>query len=208
MRWVIRVVLVLAALAYLLAGRPRGVAAEQPIDWRRDPVQVPTDRPPFELQTSRGRVTLTPRASYDVAAVVERAEPYWLDATAFLSPFDLALAWGDVPSPEIRNRIDVDQSWRFFFWRTSDPSIDVDYVIRHSANTHVIPASANVRRALSIVDGGDPVRLRGLLVDVASERGLRWNTSLVRDDHGDRGCEILWVESVQIGGRVYESQRR
>jgi hypothetical protein len=204
MRLLVRTVLALAAVAWFVAGRPRGVAAEAPVDWRRDPVQTPTDRAPFELETARGRVRITPRASYDVAARVESKEPYWLDATAFVSPFDLALAWGEVATPELRRRLDVGQSWRFFFWRTSDPEVDVGYVIRHSANTHVIPASVDVRRAFAAIDPGDLVRLRGLLVDVHGPRGLTWNTSLVRDDHGDRGCEILWTESVQIGDRRFE----
>ena len=72
---------------------------------------------------------------------------------------------------------------------------------RQELETH--DAAANVRRALGIIDAGDEVRLNGLLVDVASDRGLTWQTSLVRTDHGDRGCEIVWVESVQIGSRVY-----
>jgi len=204
MRLLVRAVLALAAVAWFATGRPRGVAAEAPVDWRRDPVQSPTDRAPFDLDTARGQVRITPRASYDVAARVESKEPYWLDATAFLSPFDLALAWGEVATPELRRRLDVGQSWRFFFWRTNDPEVDVGYVIRHSANTHVIPAGVNVRRALAAIDRGDLVRLRGLLVDVRGPRGLTWNTSLVRDDHGDRGCEILWTESVQIGDRQFE----
>ncbi|HSM13266.1 MAG TPA: hypothetical protein VLA66_04295 [Thermoanaerobaculia bacterium] len=203
MRWTIPVLLAVAAVGYFAAGRPRGAAATEVVDWSRDPIQTPTDRAAFDLDTRKGRVTVTPRATYDVAAVVERVEPYWLDAVAFLSPFDLALAWGEVPTPAIRDRLDVGQSWRFFFWRTEDPSIDVGYVIEHSANTHVIPANANVRRALGTIDAGDEVRLHGLLVDVASDRGLTWQTSLVRTDHGDRGCEIVWVESVQIGSRFY-----
>lgn len=204
MRWGIRILLIVAAAGFLLAGRPRGARADAAVDWHRDPLQQATERTPIRLDTRHGRVTLTPRAAYDVAAVVESVEPYWHDATAFLSPFDLALAWGEVPTPAIRSRLEIEQSWRFFFWRTEDPSVDVDYVIRHTANTHVIPASVNVRRALASVDAGDEVRLRGLLVDVASDRGLTWKTSLVRTDHGDRGCEILWVESVQIGSRVYD----
>jgi hypothetical protein len=204
MRFLVRAALALAALGWFLAGRPRGVAAAEPVDWQREPIQAPTDRAPFELESARGRVTITPRARYDVAARVEGKEPYWLDATAFLSPFDVALAWGEVATPEMRRRLDVGQSWRFFFWRTSDPSVDVGYVIRHSANTHVIPAGVNVRRALAAVDRGDLVRLRGLLVDVRGPGGLTWSTSLVRDDHGDRGCEILWTESVQIGDRLFE----
>jgi hypothetical protein len=203
-RWAVRILLAAGLLAYLAAGRPNGAAAAQPIDWHRDPIQTAADRPPFELETAHGRVTVTPRAKYDIAAVVEGKEPYWLDATAFLSPYDLALAWGDVATPELRRRLEVGQSWRFFFWRTSDPSVDIPYVISHSANNHIIPADSNVRRAIASIGRGDEVRLRGLLVDVRTDRGLTWNTSLVRTDHGDHGCEIIWVESVQLGDRVYE----
>lgn len=203
MRLALRLVLVAALVAGWLAGRPRGVVADAAPDWRRDPIQETTDREPFTLATREGKVTLTPRAAYDVAARVAGIEPYRFDPTAFLSPFDFALAWGDVGGDAILPRLSIRQNARFYFWSTGDPSIDVEYVIAHSANTHLVPGSANVRRALAAVDRGDVVRLRGLLVDVASERGLTWRTSLVREDHGDGGCEILWVESVQVGNRLY-----
>lgn len=203
MRLALRLVLVAALVAGWLVGRPRGVVADTAPDWRRDPIQETTDREPFTLATREGKVTLTPRAAYDVAARVAGIEPYRFDPTAFLSPFDFALAWGDVGGDAILPRLSIRQNARFYFWSTGDPSIDVEYVIAHSANTHLVPGSANVRRALAAVDRGDVVRLRGLLVDVASERGLTWRTSLVREDHGDGGCEILWVESVQIGDRLY-----
>jgi len=202
-RWLVRLLLAFVAVAVVAAGRPSGEAAAAPPDWSREPLQSPTDRAPFDLVTRGGRVTVTPRAAYDVAAVVQSVEPYWLDATAFLSPFDFALAWGEVPGPAFAGKLDIDQSWRFFFWRTEDPEVDVAYVIRHTANTHLIPGSINVRRALATVGSGDEVRLIGTLVDVRSDRGLTWNTSLVRTDHGDRGCELLWVESIQIGDRLF-----
>jgi hypothetical protein len=167
-------------------------------------VQEPTERRPFRLATSRGEVRITPRASYDVAARVEGSERYWFDATAFLSPVDLVLTWGGLPEPRWREALDYSQSWRFYFWRTADRSLDAGYVIEHSANTHLIPSSANLRRALLSIGRGDEVRLRGLLVDVAGD-GLTWRTSTVRTDHGDHGCEILWVVSAQIRRRLYVS---
>jgi hypothetical protein len=194
-----------ALAAVFLHGRPSGErlrGAEAVIDWSRDPLQRETDRAPFELATRRGPATLTPRASYDIAAVAKSSERYWFDAPALVSPLDVVLAWGDVPRPAFDDKLDYSQSWRFFFWRTGDLSLDAGYVVAHTANTHLIPASRNVRRSLLGIDTGDEVRLRGLLVDVTTP-GFRWPTSLVRDDHGDEGCEILYVESAQIGDRVY-----
>jgi hypothetical protein len=184
------------------ADRPRGARADEPVDWRREPLQLPTDRAPFLLETSHGSVRVVPRASYDVAARVEGSERYRFDATSFLSPLDLVLTWGELPEPRWHDALDYSQSSRFFFWRTPDLELDRKYVITHSANTHVIPSTANLRRALLSIDPGDDVRLTGLLVDV-SARDLSWRTSTVRTDHGDHGCEILWVESVQVGLRRY-----
>ena len=194
-----------AALAAWLHGRPRGVSlppAAGAIDWSRDPVQRETDRAPFELPSRKGPVKIAPRASYEISAVVESSERYWFDDPALVSPLDLALAWGEVPTKAWRDRISISQSWRFVFWRTDDPALDTAYLIAHAANTHLIPASLNVRRALLALDRGDEVRLAGLLVDVDAP-GFTWPTSLVRTDHGDQGCEILYVESVVEGGRVY-----
>jgi len=175
---------------------------EAPIDWRREPLQTVTDRTPFEVETSKGPATLTPRAAYEIAAVVEGSERYRFDAPGFVSPLDLILTWGELPTPSWRDKLDYSQQWRFFFWRTEDRALDADYVIAHAANTHLIPATRNLKRALLTIDRGNQVLLRGLLVDVSAP-GFRWPTSLHRTDHGDQGCEILYVESVRIGDRLY-----
>jgi hypothetical protein len=198
-------ILAAAVAAVWLAGRPRGgIATGTTIDWSREPLQEPTGRAPFELETRKGTLTLVPRAAYDVAARVEGAERYRFDDLAFLSPLDLLLTWGELPTPRYRDALDYSQSWRFFFWRTADLALDPDYVVAHSANTHLIPADEGIERALLSIDPGDDVRLTGLLVDVRGE-AFRWPTSTVRTDHGDGGCEILWVESVEVDGRRYQS---
>ncbi len=68
---------------------------------------------------------------------------------------------------------------------------------------HMIPSSRNLARALAHVGRGEGVRVRGLLVDVESARGFRWQTSLSRDDTGPGACELVWVEELQRGKRLY-----
>jgi len=194
--------LAVAALAYWWAGRPRAEASAEPVDWRRDPIQTATERTPFSLETARGTITITPRAGYDIAAVVASTRRYRFDGMAFLSPLDLALLWGELPTPDFADKLNYSQDWRAFTWRTAERELDHGYVIRHAANTHLIPANRNLERALLAIDAGDEVRLQGLLVDVAGP-DLAWHTSTVRTDHGDHGCEILWVEAVESGGRRY-----
>jgi hypothetical protein len=75
----------------------------------------------------------------------------------------------------------------------------LDQVIRHSANTHVIPASATVAARLDRVRlSGQVVHLSGFLVDGIRDDGMRIRTSLTRNDTGQGACEFLLVESVGV----------
>ena len=197
-----------ALLAVALAGiwvlrRPTAERATDPVDWQRDPIQEPTARAPFQLPSRHGAVTILPRARYDLAAVVVSRERYWLDASAFLSPLDLAVAWGPAAGRDVRRRVDFYQGDRFVIWSTHDRTIDLAAFARHVANVHTLPADDTVRAALLDADPGDVVRLTGLLVDARAEDGFRWKTSLTRNDDGPGSCEVMWVESVQVGDRLY-----
>lgn len=195
--------LVVVLLGNFAFSRPRSVGTGDPIDASREPVQTATDRPPFEIETGKGRVTLEPRAAFDAAAVVAGAERYRLDGGAFLCPVDLVMTWGKLPEEPYRSKVSYSQMTRFYFWRTPAADMDLAYIQSHSSNMHMIPAGANVRRALLAVDEGDRVRIRGLLVNARREDGFTWNSSTTRQDEGPGACELVWVEEIQIGRDVY-----
>lgn len=178
------------------------VPADGAIDWHAEPEQGPTRRAPFLWPAAGDGVLVRPRASFDISAVVAAAEPYSLDAGAFLAPVDLVMTWGQLPEEPYRSRVSYSQMARFYFWRTHDGGLDRRYIETHSANMHMIPADRNLRRALAHIGAGDRVRIRGLLVDVDAPH-LRWRTSLTRDDTGPGACELVWVEQVQRGDRLY-----
>ena len=202
-RWSLWILAAAGLLAWWAWTRPAGLAAEGPIDWTAEPLQDDAAAgEPFTLATRKGTVTLHPRARYEAAAVVAGAERYRFDATAFLSPVDLVLTWGELPREPYEGEVSYGQMTRYYFWRTAAP-LDLAYIAEHSANTHLIPANANLRRAVLAVDEGDEVRLRGRLVDAVAENGLTWKTSKTRKDTGPGACELLYVEEVQVGGRIY-----
>jgi hypothetical protein len=182
-------------------------ASSQPaaaaIDWSQEPLQTATDRPVFTLPTRRGEVTIRPRAEFDIAAVVAGAEPYRFDRGAFLSPVDLVMTWGKLPEEPYRSRVGYDQLTRYYFWHTHDGSLDLGYIASHSANMHMIPATRNLERALGHVGSGDRVRIRGQLVDVQLGEEFYWKTSMTRLDTGPGACELIWVEELQRGDRLY-----
>lgn len=198
----------LALLAIVVLGywgftRPHASAAGDPIDWSGDPVQEPTERSPFEIETRKGRITLAPRAAFDVSAVVASDEHYRFDDGAFLVPADLVMTWGKLPEEPYKSKVSYGQITRYYFWRTSAQDLDLHYIQTHSANMHMIPADDNVRRALLSVGSGDPVRVQGLLVNAKRDDGFYWNSSLTREDDGPGACELVWVEEIQIGREVY-----
>ena len=195
--------LAVGVLGYCALTRPRASGAGDPIDWSREPVQEPTDRPAFAVDTRKGEMTLEPRAAFDISARVASDERYRADDGAFLVPVDLVMTWGELPAEPYRSKVSYGQMARFYAWHTSSPDLDLHYVSAHSANMHMIPANDNVRRALLAVDGGDLVRVHGLLVNAKRADGFYWNSSLTREDTGQGACELVWVEEIQIGRKVY-----
>ncbi|HTQ30490.1 MAG TPA: hypothetical protein VMI53_04715, partial [Opitutaceae bacterium] len=69
-------------------------------------------------------------------------------------------------------------------------------IVRHSANTHCLPADDLVRDQLLAVRYHDLVTLEGYLVEVSRPDGYHWRSSLTRDDTGAGACEVMWITQV------------
>ncbi len=146
-----------------------------------------------------GRWTLTPRADYDITARVLGREGYRFDLLSGLVPEDLALGWGPMSDNRVLAAFDISQSARFYTWRPrSALPIPREDVISHSANTHVIPADAGVKKQLERLRIGQVVHLTGMLVDATRDDGAWIRTSLTRSDSGAGACEVMLVESVKV----------
>ena len=175
-------------------------------DVRQDPVQAAQRREPFEHVAGRRRYRIVPRFRWDESARVVGEEPYRFGAAGSMIPEDLALAWGPLLEPPYAGEVSYSQGSRFYFWRTRDASLDRGTIVAHSANTHVIPATSRLERAVSAVSVGDDVRLEGWLVDVEgiTDPSFRWGTSTSRTDEGPNSCETVYLERLTINERVYE----
>lgn len=189
--------LTLAALHHESAARPE-VAGE--------PAQSADGAKPFERMARGKRYRIVPRFKWDQSARVMSEEPYSVGAAGALIPVDWVLAWGPVVSPPYAGRIHYTQVARFYMWGTSDERLDRGTIVMHTANTHVIPASARVRRAASSVRKGDDVRLEGWLVDVdgIDDPSFHWKTSVSRSDEGPGGCETVYLTRLTVNTGAYE----
>lgn len=173
---------------------------ESPAKWRgtpaaRDPVQTSTALPgPF----NSGDLKITPLAHYSLTAVVLSRSRYRYDSSAKIAPVDLALGWGPMSIAGVINELSISQSgrWYEYTWR-NDPPLDPTEIARHSANTHCLPATDEIRRQLLAVKRHDLVTLSGYLVEVNRADGYRWRSSLSRDDTGGGACEVVWITALE-----------
>jgi hypothetical protein len=160
-----------------------------------DPLQLDVEKGET-LQV--GRWSLTERATYKVTARVLARESYHFDSLADLAPEDLALGWGPMSDNRVLKGIEISQSNRFYFWRSTTMPIPREAIIAHSANTHVIPGNAFVAKQLSRLRPGEIVTLTGELVDGRRDDGVSIRTSLSRLDTGAGACEVMWVSDVSL----------
>ncbi|HKA35182.1 MAG TPA: hypothetical protein VKH43_00075 [Thermoanaerobaculia bacterium] len=189
--------LTLATLHHETAARP-AIAEE--------PVQAADEKRPFEHVARGKRYRIVPRFKWDESARVMSEEPYSFGAAGALIPMDWVLAWGPVVAPPYARRIHYTQVSRFYMWGTSATDLDRGTIVTHTANTHVIPATARLRRAAASVRKGDDVRLEGWLVDVdgIDDPSFHWKTSVSRSDEGPGGCETVYLTRLTVNTRAYE----
>jgi hypothetical protein len=206
------ILFVTAILGFLLLSQPRSTIVSQetfllqPID---DPIQssVTGEAADTTVWEENGMTwTMQPQASYQIAARVLGNKRYY-DWQSGVVPRDLALGWGDMSEPAVDEWIHWEQFNRLYHYEWNNGAYSRGYIIGHSANVHIIPATENLDKALRQVEKNDVIYLEGYLVDLqvrGGNREGRVSTSLTREDSGAGACEILYVERLVMDGRMYE----
>ena len=172
---------------------------EPAADWRgmpaaHDPIQTSARLPaPFTY----GDYRITPLANYEIKAVVLSRKRYRYDPGAPIAPVDLALGWGPMSTSVVINDLNISQSgrWYEYTWSGEEP-LSPDQITAHSANTHCLPATPEIRRQLLAVKRHQVVTLTGQLVAVDGPQGSRWQSSLSRTDTGGGACEVMWITAI------------
>jgi hypothetical protein len=141
---------------------------------------------------------IAPLEDYTIEARVLSRRDYRHDREAALAPTDLALGWGPMADDAVLDAIDVSQNNRWYYWRAAHLPMPAQEIATHSANVHVIAASADTAQALARITANDHVRLAGKLVEVRGDDGWRWRSSLSRTDTGAGSCEVLWLERLEF----------
>jgi len=159
-----------------------------------DPIQTNLqDKPAFVF----GEYTLKPLAEFNVAARVLGKERYRLDRESDLAPWDFALGWGPMTDDTLLDTLTINQSNRWYHWRTPKLITTAENISHHSANMHIIPANARVESNLSDVQKDDQIQISGYLVQVRHPDSFYWRSSMSRTDTGQGACEVILVTGVR-----------
>jgi hypothetical protein len=178
-------------------------------DASNEPIQENlTNAEPFLISTSRLKLQLHPLAKYEITAKVQSKQRYVGDWSAKISPFDFALAWGELVDRKLDKFIKYSQTSRFYMYRYKPGTpLSQKYISEHSANTHIIPATKNIRKALFKVRKKQIVKMEGYLVRINGtyKKGtVSWNSSTIRTDTGNGACEVMYVTKLYYKNKMYE----
>ena len=140
---------------------------------------------------------LKPLARFSVDARVLHRRNYRYDAAAQLVPVDLALGWGVMSDQVVLDQLHISQSMRCYWYEYSlPPPVPVSDIVSHSANMHIIPATAEIASRCKSLRTGSLIHLTGDLVEATGPGIGTWRSSLTRTDSGNGACELFYVESI------------
>jgi len=191
-----------------------------------DPIQEEPDEEDDELieyytLEDKDKITLRKQAQVSMSGrVVAKNYLFWgnylpggkrIFQSAAL--FDLGLVWGDLS--------DLKNLEKYTFYSAKDytdrslratlklgvkyPPVPWPYAKTHMAHLHIIPANSKIMSSLIYLRKNQPVKIDGYLVDIG-DNGTWMRTTLNRFSEAQVGNtrEIMYVNKVQIGKKVYE----
>lgn len=148
-----------------------------------------------------GDYTIQALAEYNIKARVLSRNNFSLGEESELSPFDLALGWGQMSDQNIIDKIDVSQRDRWYNWSSDRLPIPSRDVSLNSANVHIVPKDEITENKFDDVYKGSLVEMKGYLVKITKADGWHWVSSLKRDDTAGGSCELFWVEEVSVSNK-------
>ena len=187
----------LAALAWWTYGEATRVVRYRPgVTAKVAPRQGPAA---ITEPWTTGDYRLTATASFEMEGRLLSRSRYRFDRQSDLAPIDLMLGWEVMSDQVVIDEFSFSQRNRWGFWRSPSLPVTEDEVNTHTANIHIIPATAAVRDRVLDLQRGQLIHLQGQLVNVTDlDDGWEWKTSTSRSDTGNGACEILWLTNVDV----------
>ena len=172
-----------------------------------EPLQTPTFREPFSIETNHQHYSLTPKFDYDLTGVVvsySNADGFtniwhhdlWKD---FINVRDICVIWGKNVSTGVYKEVDfTSDSWTCWYTLTSKKS-SMQFKSTAFSNNHLLVDNTFLASALLKAEIGDVVHFKGILVDYTNDEngGVR-HTSTHRRDTGNGACEVVYLDDFTV----------
>jgi hypothetical protein len=182
-----------------------------------DPVQRPTLRTPFTVETADQRYRVKPVFEYELEGVIvsyHDADDFsdiwhhdkWQD---FLNVRDLCVIWGDNVANGVYQAMQFDNdSWTCWAYLPDAETAD-RFNKTQLSNNHLLVDDEMIKRELMSAQTGDHIRISGQLASYENpSNGFLRGTSTRRDDTGNGACETLFVENFQILNKANPGWRK
>ncbi|OGZ27719.1 MAG: hypothetical protein A2365_03695 [Candidatus Nealsonbacteria bacterium RIFOXYB1_FULL_40_15] len=169
------------------------------------PIQSETILEPFCEEKEGYGYDITPRYEYELRGVVVSMydSENWLDYAHKADPLntkDLCVLWGDNIKNEVYQQMKFKHG-EFTCYPIFKNGIDRNWYQKFSwsygSNNHLLPATDEVYKDIKKTQIGDQIYLKGYLVNYQIGAGTR-TTSTIREDTGDRSCEVVYVTEFKV----------
>lgn len=198
--------LLILTVSFFASRSYRGVREIEP-ELLSEPKQVEIQDPQkIEFEKDGFGYEITPLFEYEINGLVVHTFDYsflGIYDTGSLFPVDLCLIWGSNLSSKVYQnkslKFSQDYRWCNYRWRGN-----LEFNGNEVSNNHLLIIDENLRRKAKSINPGDQVRVAGKLVNVLGESidggqgSVSWKSSVSREDSGAGGCEVIFVESLEV----------
>ena len=180
-----------------------------PINTNIDPIQLEQEGlGQIAMDFKNGSIKIHPLAEYSISGKLLSKKKYGSTWNAKIAPYDFAIGWGDLLREDLKKIINYNQWGRFYFFKYElNPPFKDKYIVEHSSNNHIIPATENLKKLLFHIKEDDIITMEGFLVNIRGKMGnnfVNWKTSLKRKDTGNGSCELFYVTRIKHDYKIYE----
>jgi len=162
----------------------------------QDPMQTPTQRPPFTAEVEDQKHNIKPLFDYHISGMIvscgfsEHQAEYRNDK---LNLMDAGIIWGNNLDPAIYKKVEFDNDGVWLHAKTKDQEVWKRLDQERLSNNHLLCIDPRLKKQIKAIKRGDVVSIKGCLVSY-SGRG----SSVNRTDNGDGACETIWVDEFEI----------
>ena len=119
----------------------------------------------------------------------------WRD---FINIKDICVIWGQNLDPEVYQKMSFKtQAWSCQY-RWPNREVGAKFNKKQLSNNHLLTNNPELSRVIKNIRKGDQISLVGQLVSYSHDQGFHRGTSTTRNDQGNRACETIWVNKLEI----------